>query len=94
MQTVVLPCKIGDQVWAIRNCCGRLKAFEGRVSEMYFTENMKLCIVVFRLARGTWGDRIFTTKEDAHRAIEERKKLWYIKRLIRIRLLRNCWTGA
>lgn len=73
MQTVVLPCKIGDQVWAIRNCCGTLKPFPGRVSEMYFTENMQLCVVVFRLCRGTWGNRIFATEEEAKRAIEERK---------------------
>lgn len=73
MQTVELPCKIGDQVWAIRNCSGHLKPFQGRVSEMYFTENMKLCIVVFRICRGTWGDRIFATEEEAQRAIEERR---------------------
>ena len=73
MQTVELPCKIGDQVWAIRKVAGRLIPFQGRVSEMYFTENMRLCVVVFRIARGAWGDRIFATEEEAKLAIEERK---------------------
>ena len=72
MQTVELPCKIGDQVWAIRKVAGRLIPFQGTVSEMSFTENMELCIVVFHVARGVWGDKIFATEEEAKQAIEER----------------------
>lgn len=73
-QTVDLPCKIGDVVWAIRNVVGHPRAFQGRVSEMYFMEDMRLCIVVFRICRGTWGDRIFASEEEALKAIAERKQ--------------------
>lgn len=73
----VLPCKIGDKVWAIRNFSGRTQAVEGKVSEMYFVEEMRLTIVVKNVARGQWGVKIFATREECERAIKENKeRLW------------------
>lgn len=69
----ILPCKIGDYVWVIRNFKGTLRAQEGKVSEMFFMKGMKLCIVVSYIARGEWGKTIFPTKEEAEKAIALRK---------------------
>lgn len=72
-----LPCKIGDKVWAIRNFSGRTQAVEGKVSEMYFIEEMRLTIVVKNVARGQWGKKIFATREECEQAIKENKeRLW------------------
>lgn len=73
MQTVELPCKIGDVVWAIRDYMGHPKVFQGFVSEMLFTEDMRLCIVVRFTARGEWGKVVFATEEEAKLAIQKRK---------------------
>ena len=71
VDAVTLPCKIGDAVWAISTQFGRCVAMEGRVSQMYFGENMELVICVNRLARGLWGERVFATKEDCEAAIRQ-----------------------
>lgn len=76
VDAVVLPCRIGDTVWAIRCYRGVLVPQQGRVSEMLFTDDMKLCIVVKHICRGEWGKTVFATKEDAERAIAERSKLY------------------
>ena len=68
-----LPCRIGDKVWVIRNFKGFPHPQEGIVSEMYFFEDMKLCVVVKHIARGEWGKVVFATREEAEKAIEERK---------------------
>ena len=73
MQTVELPCKIGDVVWAIRDYMGHPKVFQGIVSEMFFAQDMRLCIVVRFTARGEWGKVVFATEQDALAAIEERR---------------------
>jgi hypothetical protein len=66
-----IPCKLGDEVWAIRNYSGTKKAVAGKVSEMYFIEEMTLIIVVKNVARGKWGEKIFATREECERAINE-----------------------
>ena len=68
-----LPCKIGDKVWAIRNVNGVMKPQHGVVSEMLYTDDMRLSIVVRYIARGEWGKKIFGTLEEALEAINERK---------------------
>lgn len=73
MDAVVLPCRIGDTVWAIRCYRGVLVPQQGRVSEMLFTDDMKLSIVVKHICRGEWGKKVFATKEDADSAIGERR---------------------
>ena len=74
VDAVVVPCKIGDRVWTIRNHRGFLIPHEGIVSEIFFCHGMQLCIVVKNIARGEWGKTIFATKEEAEAAIEERRK--------------------
>lgn len=72
--TVELPCKIGDVVWAIRDFMDHPRPLQGIVSEMLFTADMRLCIVVRFIARGEWGKTVFATEEEALQAITERKK--------------------
>lgn len=67
---VALPCKVGDRVWAIRKYKGVSHPQESVVSDMYFTRNMELMIVVKYVARGIWGKTVFRTKEEAERALK------------------------
>lgn len=69
-----VPCKIGDFVWAIRKYHGAPHPQQGKVSEMYFTKEMRLQIVVSHIARGYWGETIFATYEEAEKAIKEGQK--------------------
>lgn len=69
----VLPCKIGDTVYAIRNYKGTKVTQQGKVSEMFFTGNMELCIVVRHISRGEWGKTVFATQEEARAQIERSK---------------------
>lgn len=71
---VALPCKVGDEVWVIRNYHSTPRAQKGRVDEMFFCDDMSLCIVVRYVGRGLWGKKVFATKEDAEKAIELRKE--------------------
>ena len=64
-----LPCKIGDTVWAIRNINGVKQPQNGIVGEMFYTDDMRLCIVVRYIARGEWGKKVFATREEAEAAI-------------------------
>ena len=66
--------QIGDIVWAIRDYMGHPRVFQGIVSEMLFTQDMRLCIVVRFTARGEWGKVVFATEQEALAAIEERMK--------------------
>ncbi len=70
--TVELPCKIGDFVWAIRSFKGHEQPQRGIVSDMLFTKDMKLQIVVKYVARGEWGRIVFATEKEAYAAIRER----------------------
>ena len=62
-----LPCKVGDEVWAIRTFNnGRQVPQKGKVCEIYFIdEAMRPCIVVKGITRGLWGEKIFPTFEAA-----------------------------
>ena len=71
--TIEIPCEIGDSVWTIRNFKGVLHPQQGIVSEMFFTRDMHLQIVVKYVARGEWGKTIFATYEETVAAIEARK---------------------
>lgn len=74
VDAVVLPCKLGDVVWAIRSYKGIKRPQKNVVSEMFFRKNMELIIVVSHVARGLWGETVFATKEDAEKALGERKE--------------------
>lgn len=71
--TVEVPCKIGDFVWAIRNFHGHKHPQRGIVSDIYFLKDMSLQIVVKYVARGKWGETVFATDKEAYAAIGERK---------------------
>lgn len=68
-KTIMLPCKIGDSVWAIRSSHGIKRPQQGVVSDMFFMGNMELHIAVKYVACGQWGKTVFATKEDAEKAI-------------------------
>ena len=70
---VELPCKIGDTVWCIRNFHGHKHPQMGIVSEMHFTREMKLHIVVKYVGCGQWGEKIFATREAAEAAINNKE---------------------
>ena len=61
-----LPCKVGDEVWAIRQYRHIKIPVKGKVSEMYYIdESMTLCIVVKGVCRGEWGKTVFPSLEEA-----------------------------
>lgn len=64
-----LPCKIGQSVWVIRKYKGIPHIQSGIVSEMFFTHEMKLMIVVKHIGRGEFGKNIFNTEEAALEAV-------------------------
>ena len=66
---VVLPCKIGDQVWAIKTHMRGQFVKKGVVYQMYFGDDMQLCICVKNVCRGEWGRNVFATKKEAEAAI-------------------------
>lgn len=67
---ITLPCQIGDEVWGIRAYKGAKHAQCGRVSEMFFTEDMRLMIAIKHICRGEWGKNIFATRQEAIATLE------------------------
>ena len=65
----VIPCSIGDPVWGIRRYKGQDHAQLGCVSEIYFTDDMRLMIAVKHICRGEWNKVVFGTKEAALEAL-------------------------
>lgn len=63
------PCKIGDEVWGIRNYKGKKHPQRGRVNEMFYRSDMSLLITVKHVCRGTWGVNVFPTFEAAEAAL-------------------------
>lgn len=69
---ISLPCKVGDEVWAIKTYNnGKRMPMQGTVHEIYFIDKrMTPCIVVKSITRGKWGEKVFATFEEAERACE------------------------
>lgn len=67
---IELPCKIGDTVYGTRRWHGTKIAKAGTVSEMFYTQEGKLMIVVKYVCRGYWGEKIFATLEEAEAALK------------------------
>ena len=65
VDAMVIPCKVGDLVWGIRKYNRGRKVKQGIVQQMFFGEDMRLCICVTGACRGEWGKTIFATKEEA-----------------------------
>lgn len=72
VDAIALPCKVGDEVWCVRDTRVYNKPVKGVVTEIYFRDNMDMCIVVRRLCRGRWGERVFATEQEAQAAIDRR----------------------
>ena len=65
---ISLPCKVGDEVWAIRSYNHIKFPAKGEVGEIYFADkSMTPCIVVKGINRGKWGEKVFATFEDAEK---------------------------
>lgn len=64
-----VPCKIGDTVYGLRNYRGVERIQSGTVSEMFFTKNMRLVVVVKHVCRGYWTEKVFPTYEAAAQGI-------------------------
>ena len=60
-----VPCKMGDLVWGIKKYNRGQEVQQGVVHEMFFGEDMRLCICVKNVCRGEWGKNVFATKEEA-----------------------------
>lgn len=69
VNAVELPCKIGDEVWGLKLYRDARMPKKGVVHQMYFGEDMTLCIFVKKVCRGQWGRNIFATREEAEAAI-------------------------
>lgn len=74
---VVLPCKVGDLVWGIRVNHGRkdgkmssAKPVQLPVNEMYFGDDMRLCVVLKGCCRGEWGKSVFGSEAEARKHLE------------------------
>lgn len=69
----VLPCKIGDTVWAVRYYGKTPVIKQCVVSEMAYLEDMRLAIAVKAdrkySVRGFWGVNIFATREECKAAL-------------------------
>ena len=70
---IELPCKIGDTVYGIRRYHGIRIVQSGIVSEMYFSRENRLIIVIKRIGRGYWGESIFGSFEEAEAALKKRE---------------------
>ena len=70
----VLPCKLGDTAWGIKRCNLGNVVKQGAVYQMYFGEDMRLCICVKNVCRGEWGVNVFGTKEEAEEAVGKMAK--------------------
>lgn len=65
----VLPCKVGDAVWGIKKYNRGYAVKQGVAYQMYFGENMRLCICVKNVCRGEWGANVFATQKEAEQAL-------------------------
>ena len=75
-RVVVLPCKVGDTVWRIVRD-GNPHITRDEVRDMYFADDMTLCVeLVGRRVIFTekFGKTVFLTREEAERALEDRKE--------------------
>ena len=75
VDAMVIPCKIGDTVWAVRRLSGgHLCAIKGVISDMQFIgSEMALSITIRGKCRGEWGKTIFATQEEAEAEIARKR---------------------
>lgn len=68
---LALPCKVGDEVWGIRSPWHRPSVKAGEVTEIYFTENMQMGVLVKGVGTCRWGLTAFLTQEEARAAVNK-----------------------
>ena len=67
----ILPCKIGDEVWGISSYNhGGKRVKKGVVHQMFYGDDMRLCIAVKGVCCGVWGEKVFATEEEALKVLE------------------------
>lgn len=69
-----LPCRIGDMAYAIRNYRGAYHVQQGVISDMFYSDEMQLVVVIRHIARGIVGRSVFLTREAAEAAIAAKYK--------------------
>ena len=67
-----LPCKNGDTAWMVRRFNGGKRLAWGSISDMYFSNDMELCAVVYHVGRGVIGKTVFLTEDAARKALERK----------------------
>lgn len=61
---VEVPLRMGDEAFVLRSFHGHFVPKKGRVSEMYFTDNMQVCYILKGVGRGLYGSKVFKTEEE------------------------------
>lgn len=68
------PCKIGDTVFGLRRMGERRLLKCGKVSAMFYNEDMELVIVASHVCRGLWGQHVFGTQAEAEEALRRHER--------------------
>ena len=61
------PCRIGQDAWFVRTYNGQKVIRQGKISELFYLENMTLIAVVWNIGRGVIGKDVFLTREAAEK---------------------------
>ena len=74
--TVHLPCKIGDKLWSYRKTNGKTGKitrypYKGEVTQMMFSPQMELMIVLRNIGHRRFGVDAFYTREELEKALKE-----------------------
>ena len=67
----VCPFKIGDIAWILRDYKGHYIPQQGIVSEIRFSDDMRLMVTIKHIGRGEFGKKVFTTFEEAKESLKE-----------------------
>ena len=65
------PCKIGDDVFGVSRRGWRPSVLQGEVAQIFYSDDMELCMVVKNACRGKFGETVFLTREEAEAALQQ-----------------------
>ena len=71
---VRLPCKVGDLLWTVKWTGNRRAAVQVAVTQMWFTDDMRLIVKAKNCKQGEIGGSFFLTREDAEEALRKEKE--------------------